>query len=120
MKSQHRRRPWQDEFDVASAVLKDEPGTLEWATDDHVAFRYREPDARLVFYPHRTSARHYHIRIRDEGSKDKRRFHELAARLFVGSGASCTFQVKNGGTPTPPAGLEYGWAAKQALGRAWI
>jgi len=114
--SEKRKRAWQDEFDVAARVLKDDPGALEWATDDYVAFRYREPTARIVFYPHKSSAGNYHLRIRDEGSKDKARFIELAARLYMGAGHNCTFQVKN--TPIPfNRGEDPGWAANEVLGR---
>ncbi len=118
--SKKKRRGWQDEYDVAALVLKEEPGALEWATDDYVAFRYREPDVRIVFYPHRTSAGHYHLRIRDEGSKDKRRFATLAESLYVGSGFSCTFQMKNSGSLGTSADVEPGWAAQEALKRSWI
>lgn len=118
--SKRKRRAWQDEFDVAALVLKGEPGTVEWATDDHVTFRYRDPDVRIVFYPHRTSAGNYHLRIRDEGSKDKRRFNDLAERLYIGSGFSCTFQMKNSGSLGTSSEVEPGWAAQEALGREWI
>lgn len=115
-----KKRAWQDEYDVAALVLKDEPGGLEWATDDYVAFRYREPTVRIVFYPHKTSAMNHHLRVRDEGSKDKKRFKQLIARLYVGSGLTCTFSIKHGGVPQPPKGIEYGWAVQQTLGRGWI
>lgn len=114
-----RRRAWQDEFDVAALVLKGEPGELVWAEDDYVAFRYREPTVRIVFYPHRTTAMNHHLRIRDEHSKDPARFKELVARLYVGSGLSCTFSMKGGGIPRIE-GVEDGWAAKEVLGRTWI
>ena len=111
-----KRKPWQDQFDVASLILKDEPGEIVWATDDYVAFRYREPDVRIVFYPHRTSAGHHHIRIRDEGSKDKARFLALAGRLHAGG----HFAMKHAGLPKCHPGLEFGWAVQQALGRTWM
>lgn len=114
-----KRREWQDEFDVAALVLKSEPGTIEWAADHYVAFRYREASVRIVFYPHRTSAGNYHLRVRDEGSKDKPRFKELARRLYVGSGLSCTFQVKYGIIPDK-GDIEYGWAAKEVTGHSSI
>ena len=113
-------REWQAEFEVAAAVLEGEPGALEWATDDYVAFRYREPGVRIVFYPHRTSALNYHLRIRDEGSKDHARFADLTRRLYVGSGANCTFQMKNGGIALPEEGQQFGWAAQKVLGRSWV
>lgn len=116
--SKKRKRAWQDEFDVAALVLKDEPGALEWAADDYVAFRYRESSARIVFYPHKTSAGHYHLRIRDEGSKDKPRFADLARRLYLGSGHTCTFSVKNSGLIVD-RDIQPGWAAQEVLGR-WI
>ena len=111
-----KRRPWQDHFDVASLIMKDEPGEMVWATDDYVAFRYREPTVRVVFYPHKTSAGHYHMRIRDEGSKDKARFADMANRLHGGG----WFAMKNGGLARAPKDLELGWAVQRALGRSWI
>lgn len=104
---------------MAALVLKGEPGALAWAEDDYVAFRYREGSAvRIVFYPHKTSAGHYHLRLRDEGSKDKARFKELADRLYIGSGYTCTFQVKNTATLIK-TDREPGWAAQEVLGH-WI
>ena len=111
-----KRRPWQDHYDVAALILKDEPGEMVSAADAYVAFRYREPGVRIVFYPHQTSGGHYHIRIRDEGSKDKARYAQMAGRLHAGG----WFATKHAGLPRCPKGLEIGWAVQQALGRAWI
>lgn len=121
-----RENDYGDLFKVASVVLANEPGHLYWAADDYVAFRYIEEfsTVRIVFYPHRTSASNYHLRVRDEGSKDKRRAELLMKRLDIGAGHSCTFTRKNAPRIyTDTEGKEYGWGVKEALGpigRSWI
>ena len=86
---------WEREFSLAKETLWGEPGRLEIATDQYVAFRYIEPNLRLVFYPHKTSAGNYHLRIRYEGCKDNLRADLLAKRLDDAAGFNCTFQRKN-------------------------
>lgn len=49
----------------------------------------------LIVYPHRTSAGHYHLRVRNNGSKDKTKATEIMDRLDRDSGANCTFQCKS-------------------------
>lgn len=90
-----KRHEWQTEFDHASAALADEPGTFVWATDAYVAFRYIEPGVRIVFYPHRTTARNYHIRCRTEPCSDMRRAEVLMKRLDDSKPGWCTFTRKN-------------------------
>lgn len=94
-----RKRDWQREYDIASKVLDNEQGELVWATDAYVAFRFIGEDVRIVFYPHKTSAYNYHIRVRDEGSKNKTRARELMYSLDVGAGNNCTFSRKRTGLP---------------------
>lgn len=62
-------------------------------------------DVRLVIYPHRSTAGHYHLRVRDNGSKNKARAAGVMRAMDRGEGLpptesdrvhfSCTFSVKN-------------------------
>lgn len=73
-------------------------GRLDWVAADYEAFHYTLPDARLVFYPHRTSASNHHIRVRDGGSKNKERAAAIMSLLQVdkvGGPGLCTFHQKN-------------------------
>lgn len=115
-----RKRDWQIEFDIAGRVLSQEAGELAWATDNHVAFRFIGEGVRIVFYPHKTSARNYHIRVRDEGSKDKAKAHGLMLALDIGAGNNCTFQRKHACANevfsyADQHSLEFGWANHPTL-----
>lgn len=54
-------------------------------------------DFCIVAYPHQTtSTRNFHIRLRDQGSKDKEAYHNAVygfynSKTFI----NCTFQTKN-------------------------
>ena len=88
------QRYYRAEFDKAKAVLDKHPGELTWGVHDYQAFVYTEPTVRLVFYPHKTSAWNYHIRVRNEGSKDTKRANQLIRELSA-SVIGCTFNEKN-------------------------
>ncbi|HEY1772485.1 MAG TPA: hypothetical protein VGH91_04755 [Gammaproteobacteria bacterium] len=79
------------EFELARKLLTDDGGTLEWGIHDYEAFVYRKPGVHLVFYPHRTSARNYHIRVRSNGSNYGDEADRLMKLLDEGSGFNCTF-----------------------------
>lgn len=83
-----------EEFVEAKKRLSDEfHGEIKWGSKDYEAFTYRAHGLSLVFYPHKTSAGGYHIRVRDNGSKDKSRV-EKAAHL-LNTDHSCTFSMNN-------------------------
>lgn len=88
------RKHYAQEFNLAATALSNHGGELEWGKHDHQAFVYREPTVCLVFYPHKTSAGHHHIRVRDQGSTDKKRAATLMRELDT-SINSCTFHAKN-------------------------
>ncbi|QND53480.1 hypothetical protein HB779_17485 [Phyllobacterium sp. 628] len=47
---------------------------------------------KIVAYPHKTSACHHHMRLRDEGSKNKRRAEEVMETLDrLDNVRGCTF-----------------------------
>ena len=65
------KRDYKLEFEIARVVLDGEPGELAWGVHDYEAMTFASADVRLIFYPHKTSAGNYHLRIRDQASKDK-------------------------------------------------
>jgi len=82
---------YKEEFELASAILKAERGHIEWSTYDYQAFTFKKPMVSLVFYPHKTSAGNYHIRVRNQGSKDKDQAERIMKMLYKKSGHNCTF-----------------------------
>lgn len=85
---------YREEFELARTTLATRKGTLEWSSADYEAFIYMEPGVRLVFYPHRTSAGNYHIRIRSSNSKDAALADRLMRELDQAAGYCCTFSRK--------------------------
>ncbi|NIX57647.1 MAG: hypothetical protein GWN14_17420 [candidate division Zixibacteria bacterium] len=81
-------------FSLAREILSNRTGVLEESPHDYQCFTYTEPGVKLVFYPHRTSAWNYHIRVRDQGSKDKQKATRLMDKLDEESGNNCTFSRK--------------------------
>ena len=79
---------------LAQQILSDEPGVVYESEHDFQCFIYKDNAVTLVFYPHRSSASNYHIRVRDQGSKDKIRASELMKMLDDGAGYNCTFSHK--------------------------
>jgi len=78
----------------ASDMLKNEEGIIEESPHDYQCFTFKDDGVCLIFYPHRTSARNYHIRVRDQGSKNKTRANDLMNMLDEGAGHNCTFTKK--------------------------
>lgn len=121
------KRDYKLEFEIARVVLDGELGELSWGVHDYEAMVFASPDVRLIFYPHKTSAGNYHLRIREQGSKDKERAEFLMDRLQIGSGHSCTFQTarQHGGdfmrqnSLADHLGVEFGWARKIAFDRIY-
>lgn len=88
------RKLYREEFDLAAKALAGRNGALDWSTADYVAFVWTEPAVCLVFYPHKTSAGNHHIRVRDQGSRDKALARELMRRLDEAAGYNRTFTQK--------------------------
>jgi hypothetical protein len=70
-------------------------GSLTWSEADYEAFCYKTDDIRLIFYPHKTSAGHYHIRVSDGGSKNKIRAKAIMEVIQLDMPNCSTFHQKN-------------------------
>lgn len=88
------KKMFRDEFELALSVLSGRNGRLEWSEADYIAFTWKEPAICIVFYPHKTSAGNYHIRVRDQGSRDKALVLRVMDELEKAAGYNCTFTRK--------------------------
>lgn len=67
---------------LAVDAMKDEPG--EWVSRDadyEIAW-YQDGDARVVIYPHKTTAGNHHLRCRLQG-KDANRARNIQQKLYL-------------------------------------
>jgi hypothetical protein len=63
-------KQWRSEIQTAIIVSERHSCHVHLSRHDHQVVKIIGPGIQLVLYPHRTSARNYHIRVRDEASKD--------------------------------------------------
>lgn len=80
---------FKDEFAKAKERLAPLGGTVTAGTNDYEAFIYEADGIRLIFYPHKTSAFNYHIRVREGGKCKPQKLREA---IFALAENSCTFQ----------------------------
>lgn len=80
---------FQREFETAKVRLAPLGGDVLPGEHDYEAFTYSAPGIRLIFYPHRTSAGNYHIRVRAVGKPEP---EKLRAAVYALAENSCTFQ----------------------------
>jgi len=78
------------EFKMAKKILKDFKGDFKWSKNDYEAFTFKNDNINIIFYPHKTSAGNYHIRVRGTGNNIK----DVLALLYNKSGFNCTFSFK--------------------------
>lgn len=81
---------YKSEFNLAKKILKDFEGKLEWSNSEYEAFTFKSDNLSLIFYPHRTSAGNYHIRVRGKGKN----LESVLKLLHEKSGYNCTFSHK--------------------------
>jgi len=104
-----RKKAFGAEFQKAQARLAPLGGKVEPGVFDYEAFTYTAPGLKLIFYPHRTTAGNYHIRIRHVGKPDPK---ALRAAIFALAENTCTF--------TYPADYAlHGEAVRAALDRQY-
>jgi len=81
-------RYFKREFEMAKERLAPLGGEVKPGEHDYQAFVYQAPGLRLIFYPHKTTAGNYHIRVRAEGKADPK---QLEAAIFALAENTCTF-----------------------------
>lgn len=70
MRGKYHKREFRREFESAKQRLAPLGGKVEPGVHDYEAFTYTAPGIRLIFYPHKTTAGHRHIRVREGGKCD--------------------------------------------------
>lgn len=90
------KKVYMDEFKIASNFLINRyDGELKWADADYEVFIYTTKDIRIIFYPYKASGALYHIRVRDGGSKNKKRAQAIMDILQIDMPPGKSFHQKN-------------------------
>lgn len=87
---QLHKRYFKAEYEDAGRRLAHLGGKLEPGVHDYQAFTFTMPGLRLVFYPHKTSASNYHLRVRTEGKADQKLLAQ-AIQALRKDNYTCTF-----------------------------
>lgn len=84
---------WTREFNHVKKVF---PEAEVFRVDaEYEAFHAILGGVRMIFYPHKTSANNYHLRMRNGTPQKRLEFSALAIILDRSKPPSCTFSVKN-------------------------
>lgn len=96
-----KREPWADEVSWATAICAPLGCSVVRSDANYEIAKVRGDGVSLVLYPHRTTAMNYHVRVRNNGSKDKAKAGRVMQALNRGEGlpeeiadqirVSCTF-----------------------------
>lgn len=96
-----KNMPWQQEFDWATAICAPLGCTVARSDAMFEIAKVSGDGVSLVIYPHRTTARNYHARVRNQNSKDAEKARRVMIALAQGDGLpekegdrvrfSCTF-----------------------------
>lgn len=78
----------------AKKILKGEKIEFVKIMKDYIGFKIFSKGVSMVVYPHKTSAGHFHARVRDENSKDKSEFLRLWKKLDEFEN-NCEFHLKS-------------------------
>ena len=88
------KKEWKPEFEHVKRVF---PDAEVFPVDANYELFHAVVDGvRMIFYPHKTSAGNYHVRVRNGTPGKKTEFSVLAMILQESKPPSCTFSVKNG------------------------
>lgn len=94
------RKAWKGVHAAAMTRLKGFGGALAWSANQHEVMRWVHADLVLIFYPHRTTAGNYHIRVRAGRCNDRKLLRKCVMALAENT---CNFQF-----PTEPEFHEEG------------
>lgn len=99
-----RTEPWRQEILWASQICAAFGCNVYRSTADYEIAKVNGDGISLVIYPHRTTAGNYHVRVRDNGSKNRLGARRVMSALDAGEGLpekeaervrfSCTFSAK--------------------------
>ena len=83
------QKKWKHVKATAQERLAGLGGFLEWSQHAHEVLRWEHDKLILIFYPHRTSAGNYHIRVRSGKCADRALLRQCILALAENS---CQFQ----------------------------
>lgn len=83
------QKAWKHVQAAAQERLAGLGGRLEWSQHAHEVLRWEHDKLVLIFYPHRTSAGNYHIRVRSGKCADRALLRQAIVALAENS---CHFQ----------------------------
>lgn len=81
-----KREPYATEFGWAVTICAPLGCTVERSAAMYEVAKVKGDGVALVIYPHRTTAGHYHLRVRDNNSKDKAKAARVLQALDDGEG----------------------------------
>lgn len=87
-------KAWGAELTLAQRVAETFGANVVMSDAAHQVAKIVGPDFKAVLYPHRTTAMNYHMRVRDEGSRNKAQVEALMNALDRAAGSNCTFSRK--------------------------
>jgi hypothetical protein len=85
--------PWVAEVKTAWEAKSHFGFDIVPSDDEYIVFKMIGKDFCIVAYPHRTSAMNYHLRLRDENSKNPQSAFDLIDHLDAKTGLNCTFRM---------------------------
>lgn len=88
------QRAWRPVHEAAAQRLAGLGGALDWSPHSYEVLRWVHPKLTLIFYPHRTRANNYHVRVRAGQCADRGLLRTCIVALAENS---CQFQC-----PTEP------------------
>jgi hypothetical protein len=94
------RKAWKGVHAAAAQRLAHFGGVLAWSEVRHEVLRWVHADLVLIFYPHKTTAGNYHVRVRAGRCADRKLLRKCVMALAENT---CNFQF-----PTEPAFHEEG------------
>lgn len=87
-------RGWAKEKKIASAYCKANGYELVESKADYQVAKIKTDGVCIVIYPHKTSAYNYHLRLRNEGSKDIDKAYRIMSELDAAAGFNSTFYFR--------------------------
>lgn len=100
-----RDRTLDDGKEQILSVISRTGWDVEWRNPSAPQYQLAKidgPGFSLIAYPHKTSAGNHHIRLRDQGSKDKEAYRRAVEEFYVSTGNNCSFQTKDASSVISP------------------
>jgi hypothetical protein len=86
---------YEKEYELSNKILSSF-GEIKVSLNEYQLWKFKDNFGlvNIVFYPHKTSAGNYHVRVRGEGSISKEKEKTIMDFLDIAAGSNCTFRRK--------------------------